>query len=73
MDGVPRMSCVVTNVYSDWSVQPWHSASDVAVRVSHTRQSFAVEYRGDDEQWHFYRIAPEYGRERAGWSGCRDV
>lgn len=58
VDGVPRMSCVVTNVYSDWSVQPWHTTYDVAIRVSHVRGSVAVEYRGSDERWHFYRIAP---------------
>ena len=23
VDGIPRLSCVVTNKYSDWSTQPW--------------------------------------------------
>lgn len=27
VDGQPRLSCVVTNVYSDWSTQPWPSLS----------------------------------------------
>ena len=58
VDGVPRMSCVVTNVFSDWSVQPWHSVTDVAIRISHTRDSLAVEYGTDGDKWHFYRIAP---------------
>jgi regulation of enolase protein 1 (concanavalin A-like superfamily) len=25
VDYVPRLSCVVTNAYSDWSTQPWHT------------------------------------------------
>ena len=61
VDGSPRMSCVVTNGSSDWSVRPWRSATDVAVRVSHVRGSLAVECRGtkdEEETWSFYRIAP---------------
>jgi regulation of enolase protein 1 (concanavalin A-like superfamily) len=27
VDDEPRMSCVVTNEYSDWSTQPWTSLS----------------------------------------------
>ena len=61
VDGSPRMSCVVTNGSSDWSVRPWRSATDVAVRVSHVRGSLAVECRGtkdEEETWSLYRIAP---------------
>lgn len=59
VDSLPRMSCVMTNVCSDWSVLPWpRSATRVSIRVSHTRRSFAVEYKGDNEEWHFYRIGP---------------
>lgn len=57
VDGLPRMSCVITNVFSDWSVQPWCSATDVSIRMSYTRKSFALEYKAG-EKWHFYRIAP---------------
>lgn len=59
VDSVPRMSCVITNVFSDWSVLPWpRSATGVSIRVSHTRNSFAVEYKGDEDEWNFYRIGP---------------
>ena len=57
VDGEPRMSCVVTNGYSDWSVRPWRSAA-AAIRVSHVRGSLAVECRDEDGRWSFYRIAP---------------
>jgi regulation of enolase protein 1 (concanavalin A-like superfamily) len=30
VDLVPRLSCVVTNAYSDWSTQPWHTYEETA-------------------------------------------
>ena len=69
VDGVPRMSCVVTNTFSDWSVQPWRRATDVTIRVSYVRQSFAVEYEGEDGKWHFYRIAPSMVDKTGGELG----
>lgn len=57
VDGAPRMSCVVTSGCSDWSVVPWQSVTDVALRISYIRNSFALEYEAAGK-WHFYRIAP---------------
>ena len=66
VDGVPSMSCVVTNVWSDWSVQPWRSATNVSIRVSYTNSSFALQYKSDEEKWQFYRIAPSMVSQQAG-------
>lgn len=68
VDGSPRLSCVVTNGCSDWSVRPWSSAAatDVSVRVSHVRGSLAVESKIGDGTWSFYRIAPSMVAEFEG-------
>jgi regulation of enolase protein 1 (concanavalin A-like superfamily) len=34
VDNIPRLSCVVTNGYSDWSTQPWASGTLLAVGES---------------------------------------
>ncbi|XP_065900161.1 uncharacterized protein [Dysidea avara] len=57
VDGIPRMSAVVTNHYSDWSTQSWGGdSSHVRVRVSKIRDSLVAEYYRND-QWVFMRIA----------------
>lgn len=33
VDGKARLSCVVTNVYSDWSTQPWASSSAANIQA----------------------------------------
>ena len=64
VDGSPRLACVVTNVYSDWSTQSWSqydkadSGMSVTARLRlHCRgSSFVVEAKfGED--WEFIRIA----------------
>jgi regulation of enolase protein 1 (concanavalin A-like superfamily) len=64
--GKPRLSCVVCNIYSDWSTQSWSNYTTmeddivtVAARLRiHCRgtNSFVVEARTGDE-WEFLRIA----------------
>jgi len=58
VDGVPRMSCVVTNGYSDWSTQQW-SASSATIRVTiKGDSSFIVEAAPlDSTDFNFIRIA----------------
>jgi len=57
VDGMPRMSAVVTNRYSDWSTQSWGgNGSLVRVRVSQIRDSLVAEHYHND-QWVFMRIA----------------
>ena len=58
VDGVPNMSCVVTSDASDWSLLPWRSLADVALRVSCVRNSLVFEYGGEGGEWKFYRISP---------------
>jgi len=63
VDDVPRLSCVVTNGYSDWSTQPWPSPR-LRLRV-HVRGdgSFVVEACQADTapdstpRWQMVRIA----------------
>jgi regulation of enolase protein 1 (concanavalin A-like superfamily) len=61
VDNTPRLSCVVTNIYSDWSTQPWKSTSfsmlednseessivhvDCSIRVHCRGNSYVVEAR----------------------------
>ena len=58
VDGQPRLSCVVTNVYSDWSTQSWPT-STLRIRLHRMGASYVVEAQplasGDDE-WAFIRI-----------------
>lgn len=64
VDGFPRLSCVVTNTYSDWSTQPWPS-SRAAIRVHViSPANFVVEAAPLSESsqeregdWSFIRIA----------------
>jgi regulation of enolase protein 1 (concanavalin A-like superfamily) len=60
VDGIPRLSCVVTNSFSDWSTQSFPKA-EIAIRVHVLPQqggSLVVEAAplGSDE-WTFIRIA----------------
>lgn len=60
VDGLPRLSCVVTNVYSDWSTQTWHEPqARLRVHIFPNR-SLVVEAapvaQGATE-WSFVRIA----------------
>lgn len=57
VDGAPRLSCVVCNVYSDWSTQPW-SEPALRVRIHKIRESLVVEAgKLDGDEWSFIRIA----------------
>lgn len=70
VDSIPRLSCVVTNGYSDWSTQPWkagavptstihpHSikVSECRMRIHCRSTSFVVE-TWINEKWEFIRIA----------------
>lgn len=60
VDEQPRLSCVVTNGFSDWSTQNW-SAPTIKIRVHILPQhggSFVVEAAPiDTEDWAFIRIA----------------
>jgi len=57
VDGIPRMSAVVTNRYSDWSTQSWGGdRSHVRIRVSKIRDSLVAEHYYN-KQWVFMRIA----------------
>jgi regulation of enolase protein 1 (concanavalin A-like superfamily) len=71
VDGTPRLSCVVTNGFSDWSTQPW-TCNSLRIRVHCLPQnggSFVVEaspYNDEDEddkakiqlppQWSLLRV-----------------
>lgn len=69
VDGLPRLSCVVTNEFSDWSTQHWphYSTTDaesksvcvpkVSMRVHCRGNSFVVEARMENGKWEFIRIA----------------
>jgi regulation of enolase protein 1 (concanavalin A-like superfamily) len=69
VDGKPRASCVVCNIYSDWSTQPWSdytTAADTGLVIVPARirihcrgdvsNSFVVEAFADGK-WEFMRIA----------------
>ncbi|XP_066266244.1 uncharacterized protein [Branchiostoma lanceolatum] len=56
VDGHFRLSCVVTNVYSDWSTQDWPSGR-LSIRVYRQGNSYVVENKAHDEdRWDFIRI-----------------
>lgn len=72
VDGRPRLSCVVTNGYSDWSTQPWSdytssikddeggdaTTTRARIRIHCRGTSFVVQAKEcDDEEWGFCRIA----------------
>lgn len=69
VDKKPRLSCVVTNEYSDWSTQPWKRFEsqdnsdnslvlipECKLRIHCRRESFVVEAFLNN-QWDFIRIA----------------
>lgn len=69
VDGRARLSCVVTNVYSDWSTQPWTPQQTTAgstltevvctIRIhSFGQGNFVVESKqsDDDATWELVRI-----------------
>ena len=59
-DGEPRMSCVVCNVFSDWSVMPWKgTAARLRIHKVNSGSSVLVECNttdGADDAWQFVRI-----------------
>lgn len=63
VDGIPRLSCVCTNSYSDWSTQKYWkpTATDVRIRVhvlqSSAARSIVVEaWEEAASEWQFIRI-----------------
>ena len=70
MDHIPRLSVVVTNVYSDWSTQAWSDYStetknnetvtvvDCQLKLHARGNNFVVEAKQKQESsWSFVRIA----------------
>ena len=61
-DGLPKMSCVVTNTESDWSYQAWSTSESVTVRAICTRYNniceCKFEYKSEAGEWIFHREAP---------------
>jgi len=58
-DGVPRLSCVVTNVFSDWSTQPWKSTG-ARLRLHKVLQGESVVIEAAElgcDKFEFSRIA----------------
>ena len=50
VDGIPRLSCVVTNKFSDWSTQQWSSAN-VRLRVTQKGDgAYIVEAHASSDQ-----------------------
>jgi regulation of enolase protein 1 (concanavalin A-like superfamily) len=78
VDDIPRLSCVVTNEYSDWSTQKWNSLS-LTIRVSQMGDSsYVVEAQTDDMEWMFIRVCHLRGASGAlnvglGIFGCCPV
>jgi len=58
-DGGPRLSCVVCNVFSDWSVQPWQcNAAKIRVhKVVHNSSVVVEAALPGTDKWEFVRIA----------------
>ena len=58
-DGQPRLSCVVCNVFSDWSVQPWpDAAAKIRVhKVTHNSSVVVEAAVPGTDKWEFVRIA----------------
>jgi regulation of enolase protein 1 (concanavalin A-like superfamily) len=46
VDGTPFVSCVTTNVYSDWSTQKWNSY-ELHMRVHKLGESAVVEVENE--------------------------
>lgn len=65
-DGKPKMSCVVTNDFSDWSYFTWPTSKGVAIRCTcvHYREcrpmvcECLVEYKNEVGEWVFLRESP---------------
>lgn len=59
-DGSPRISCVVCNLFSDWSVMPWQStAARIRIHKMNHGSSVVVECNtidGGEDTWQFMRI-----------------
>ena len=55
VDGKHKLSCVVTNSYSDWSTQS-HPAGDLSIRLYKLGQDAVVEAKQAGEAWNFIRI-----------------
>ena len=60
-DGLPRLSVVVCNVFSDWSTQPWNATS-ISLKVHKVNQSDslvveAAPVGSSNDNFHFIRIA----------------
>jgi regulation of enolase protein 1 (concanavalin A-like superfamily) len=78
VDDIPRLSCVVTNEFSDWSTQRWSSLS-LTIRVSQMGDSsYVVEARDDKNEWSLVRICHLQGAAIAreiglGLFGCCPV
>jgi regulation of enolase protein 1 (concanavalin A-like superfamily) len=50
VDGIPRLSCVVTNGFSDWSTQSWIGLT-LRIRVTQTGDgSYVVEAQMSDTE-----------------------
>ncbi|CAH1799640.1 unnamed protein product [Owenia fusiformis] len=59
VDGAPKLSCVVTNVYSDWSTTEWPT-NNLTIRLYKLDSDIVVEHltpNKDTGKWEFMRIA----------------
>lgn len=61
VDGIPRLSCVCTNVYSDWSTQNyWEEKAEkvrIRVHILPTRSIVVEAWDSRSNSWTFIRIA----------------
>ncbi|KXJ22747.1 Regulation of enolase protein 1 [Exaiptasia diaphana] len=58
VDGRYKLSCVVTNKWSDWSTQDWHE-SKLSLKIHKIFDDYVIEYKpksAGDDQWKFMRI-----------------
>ena len=64
VDGMSRVSCVVTTSFSDWSTQNWSSPS-LHIRAHRINgNDVVVEFRGSEtEPWTMIRIAHFHDRD----------
>ncbi|XP_022096047.1 regulation of enolase protein 1-like [Acanthaster planci] len=73
VDGTCRLSCVVTNTYSDWSTQDWPLLR-LHVRIFRLRNNFVVEGSADGKTWSMMRIChlhvPETASLKMGLMAC---
>jgi regulation of enolase protein 1 (concanavalin A-like superfamily) len=85
-DGFPKLSCVVTNDFSDWSTQPYTSPETrdgifINLRIHKVGHAFVFEATSspEKESWAFVRIAqlhePEMEEKKIelGVFGCCPV